>query len=44
MDRQLIPLLLDDKVNLDLDGGLDLRQWWEKVQEKLMRGGSSLHA
>jgi hypothetical protein len=34
----LIPLLLDYKVNLDLGGGLDLRQWWEQVREKLMRG------
>lgn len=34
----LIPLLLDYKVNLDLGGGLDLRQWWESVREKLLRG------
>ena len=24
----LIPLLLDYKADLDLDGGLSLRQWW----------------
>ncbi len=34
----LIPLLLDYKMNLDLGGGLDLRQWWENLREKLMRG------
>ena len=34
----LIPLLLDYKVNLDLGGGLDLRQWWEKVRRKLQAG------
>jgi hypothetical protein len=31
-------LLLDCKLNLGLDG-LDLRQWWEQVREKLMQGG-----
>ena len=35
----LIPLLLDYKMNLDLGGGLDLRQWWENLVEKLRRGG-----
>lgn len=35
----LIPLLLDYKMNLDLGGGLDLRQWWENLREKLLRGG-----
>ncbi len=39
----LIPLLLDYRVNLDLGSGLDLRQWWEKIREKLMQGGSSRH-
>jgi hypothetical protein len=34
----LIPLLRDNKVNLDLGGGLDLRQWWENLREKLIRG------
>jgi hypothetical protein len=34
----LIPLLLDYKVNLDLGGGLDLRQWWENLRTKLMGG------
>lgn len=34
----LIPLLLDYKVNLDLGGGLDLRQWWENLRKKLMGG------
>ncbi|CAG0935177.1 5'-methylthioadenosine/S-adenosylhomocysteine nucleosidase [Thermoflexales bacterium] len=34
----LVPLLLNYKVNLDLGSGLDLRQWWEKIREKLMRG------
>jgi nucleoside phosphorylase len=34
----LIPLLLDYKVNLDLGGGLDLRQWWENLRERLMQG------
>jgi hypothetical protein len=35
----MIPLLLDYRVNLDLGGGLDLRQWWENRREKLLRGG-----
>jgi hypothetical protein len=34
----LIPLLLDYKLNLDLGGGLDLRQWWENLLRKLHRG------
>ncbi len=34
----LIPLLLDYKVNLDLGGGLDLRQWWENLKKKLQGG------
>ncbi len=33
----LIPLLPDYKVNLDLGGGLDLRQWWEILRERLMQ-------
>lgn len=34
----LIPLLLDYKVNLDLGGGLDLRQWWENLKKKWQGG------
>ena len=34
----LIPLLLDYKLNLDLGSGLDLRQAWENLRERLMRG------
>jgi len=34
----LIPLLFDYRVNLDLGGGLDLRQWWETVRRKLQAG------
>ncbi len=34
----LIPLLLDYKFDLDLGGGLDLRQWWENLWRKLHRG------
>ena len=34
----LIPLLLDYKLNLDLSSGLDLRQAWENLRERLLRG------
>ena len=27
------------KADLDLGGGLDLRQWWKNLREKLLRGG-----
>lgn len=34
----LVSLLLDYKINLDLGGGLDLRQWWENLRDKLLQG------
>ena len=34
----LIPLLLDYKMNLDLGSGLDLRQWWDNLRDRLQRG------
>ena len=33
----LIPLLLNYKVNLDLGGGLDLRQLWENLLDQARR-------
>ncbi len=35
----LIPLLMGHKLNLGLGSGLDLRQRWESLREKLMQSG-----
>ena len=34
----LIPLLLDYKINVDLGGGLDVRQWWENLLARFSKG------
>jgi nucleoside phosphorylase len=33
----LIPALLNYKINVDLGGGLDLRQWWENLLARIRR-------
>ena len=37
----LVPGLLSYRANLDLGGGLDLRQWWENLRARLSRAPGS---